>query len=1072
MRIWNILFYVIFTIFLGCAPDPKQIIVHFDQDSYKNNGETNYKNVVASPFVDLDNSPFLNREVKDSPLRWGDINLLDLGSVSIFYDGTSGRQFKPIPSAYTHPRVLFTPDQIPDIRKRLSESSVGRKIWNNILAYTESFRGTYSKEADYNSLDYWKGSFGGIHGPVPLFRLGEARDGKIYDLLLNGDSSNKNIVDYFHVYALDAFRALIEGDQNHLQRLAKMMGTVISVARAERIRTWEQNGTSESNPPGISPGKHNMAYVYDFLYNWLTPDVRRSFREELSLLTWHASHYGTLVSAEATTSNWATFTYHITALLAIEGEEGFNDLSYVGMIKSYKNFFTYGWYSSGACYEGMGKNQLGGDGLLMFALRGENVHQHPHIKAFFENRMVKDILPHELKFVGYGRWGGLKSPNIVDIMTLRYLFPENKAIGWLYSRLMTEEESIFAGDSNLTRMDGYWNNLLIGAIVATEVDSTIPTRKEMGVKKTFLGGERNLLITRSNWNNDALYLHFQSRPANGGHQFADRNSFVLSGKGVNWFIKRDIAYKNFQNNLVVIDDVLQNPLSFGRMIDFVDSEEATFAVGDAKYTWDWNIIQGTAWRSILGIDANNFDYDELPEGTKMHKIAESSNDFSFKKREESHYSKPLFESLYFDAKKEGQKNSLVLKENFPVEKAFRSVGIVRHDDNTAYALVIDDISVGDSNTHSYNWIGQLNSSLKMWKKEESHPGTKRPSSSFKRDIYFLSSTKSAPDIGDPVLLVRVLDMNSTSSLNDITQVFDDGQDENQKKLHLKIQTTGSPNFKVLLYPFYYGQDPLPDTLWSNGNLVVRFPGLEEDNILFTTHANKLNVEIKRAGNSIARLESNPPKLTSPGDHITISKETISDNFLTKQWNFSEGIDGLELKTGHYSSEIARVVNGYLDFFDGIGHQYVNIDPNSIPDSHEFTVSMWTNLKKIEKVPFIKTNEWSLKLVYNGFIELRVHDKKVGVALTLEKVSQIFNNRWANVVISKKGKEWKVYINSELVAVYLQGEEQIKTTPEAIILGLEKDHPSYGMYGFIDDLRFYSKGISWREVLTIYQNGRE
>ncbi len=99
-------------------------------------------------------------------LRWGDIKPDDLGDVRVDYDTTGMRSFAPMPPAGVHPRMFFTDADRDAHRRRLDETKgggVGKRV---LMAYTELLKGRYDREADYAKPDFYKGSFGGTHGPI------------------------------------------------------------------------------------------------------------------------------------------------------------------------------------------------------------------------------------------------------------------------------------------------------------------------------------------------------------------------------------------------------------------------------------------------------------------------------------------------------------------------------------------------------------------------------------------------------------------------------------------------------------------------------------------------------------------------------------------------------------------------------------------------------------------------------------------------------------------------------------------------------------------------------------------
>ena len=67
----------------------------------------------TSPFAD---KPCLSySSFRDKELRWGDAPLDDFGPVAVKFDSTGVRTLRPVPAACVHPRILCSPDDLPDI---------------------------------------------------------------------------------------------------------------------------------------------------------------------------------------------------------------------------------------------------------------------------------------------------------------------------------------------------------------------------------------------------------------------------------------------------------------------------------------------------------------------------------------------------------------------------------------------------------------------------------------------------------------------------------------------------------------------------------------------------------------------------------------------------------------------------------------------------------------------------------------------------------------------------------------------------------------------------------------------
>ena len=269
--------------------------------------------------------------------------------------------------------------------------------------------GHYDDTKDYAKPDRWNGSFGGLHGRVPLFRLGIPRApgaaynhnqkaAEFYKNLINGDATGVPSY-YWNIFPLEAFRCLMDNDAAGAKDLAKATVTLMKADQAARAADPKMQGKTPAQPVG----GFQLGFTYDLIFNWLTPEQKQAIHDELALGTWSHDNYGTFNTAESARSNWATFSYWLFEVLAIEGEQGFNDLKVRGMYRGWRDLLTYGWFKSGATYEGEAKNQIGMDGVLLFARRQqaygfENLCGHPYLQAYARKFLPLSINPMQTGF--------------------------------------------------------------------------------------------------------------------------------------------------------------------------------------------------------------------------------------------------------------------------------------------------------------------------------------------------------------------------------------------------------------------------------------------------------------------------------------------------------------------------------------------------------------------------------------------------------------------------------------------------------------------------------------------------
>ena len=841
----------------------------------------------VSPFAGKPCESYSGYKDENGPatLIWGKAPLTDFGSRDVKFDMTGVRQLSPTPAPGVHPRIFFGPDDLPAVRKRAKETRCGQEAWKNILCWTEMMKGTYDDKADYAQPDRWKGGFGGLYGRVPLFRLGVPRENgfafnhhpkaaAIYKSLIDGTATEFPTY-YWNTMALEAYRCLIDNDQAGGKALAKAVVTAMKIDQAKRDADRKALQAKKPNQPVYPPaqpvGAFQLAFCYDFLFNWMTPDQKQLVHDELALGTWSHDNYGTFNTAETSRSNWATFSYWLFEVLAIEGEPGFNDLKVRGMYRGWRNLLTYGWFQSGATFEGEAKNQLGMDGIILFSMRAsqygfDNLSGHPYLQAY-----ARSFLPHSSNamltgFHKYDLLGGSRASSggfaSSDSIGLKYMFPNDKIVDWYYRQAIKED---YSGVPD--RPDGYFNGLLFFAVYASDFDPANNDPAKLNLGNTFFCGERALMMTRSSWDPSAMQINMHTRQANGGHAFADRNAIMVAGAGRIWSPTTYSSFRTPENSVVSIDGKSQLLSVPGRMVDFVDKPLATFAVGDAKYCWDWSwrtLSKKIGYYTAEDVRQNKV---EIPAGwvPETHTV----NDFAYTKLPYAYLNRSMMEAGHW-IQPSGAVSPVVKQPNYPVTKAFRTAGLVRGQ--RPYALVVDDIQK-DTSTHRYDWNLVVEYDVQIAKVDRV--------SDTELDIYLTGSDpdQTAPKPtnplpselaagatipqNQPMLLVRVLSRKLANSKQEATPRIEMLENMSEPKKYGKLRhlvipaESVSPEFKVLLYPYRQG-DATPKTTWNASRTVLSVQnGAMADQITFTpAKSGKTDIAIARNGQTV--IEVNRP----------------------------------------------------------------------------------------------------------------------------------------------------------------------------------------------------------------------
>lgn len=636
----------------------------------------------------------------------------------------------------------------------------------------------------------------------------------IYKSLVDGSARDFPAF-YWNALSLEAFRCLVADDGAGARDAANAAVTMVRLDQAKRAADPKSRDKTPSQPAG----GFQLAFVYDFLFNHITPEQKSCLHDELAATTWSHDNYGTFNTAESSRSNWATFSYWLFPVLAIEDEPGFNELKVRGMFRGWRNLLTYGWFESGATFEGEAKNQLGMDGVMPFLMRRErygfdNLCGHPYLQAYARRFLPLSVNPMLTGFHKYDLLGGSRAASggatPMDMLGLRFAFPEDRTIDWIFRKAVGENY-----ESVPDRPDGYNNPLLFFAVFATDFIPGNDDPAKLNLGNTFFCGERALMMTRSGWDKNALMLNMHTRQANGGHPFSDRNGIMVAGAGRIWSPNGYASFRTAENSVVDIDGKSQNEVVPGRCVDFADAPLATFMVGDVKYAWDWNWIRLDKNPGYYTVDDVKNGKVVIPPGTEP--VLHCVNDFAFTKLPHAYLNWPQFQYPHW-LKPRGAISPYVRKPNLPVQKAFRTAGLVRGP--APYALVIDDIRVDDQ-IHRYDWSLALERDIQIVSADQRADGT--------MDIVLTGSDpdqKSPPPkdplpstvapgtsipTGQPMLLVKVLNRTVDKSKAATAPVIVELPNLADAKKYGKIRRlviaseSAAPDFKVFLHAYHYGQ---------------------------------------------------------------------------------------------------------------------------------------------------------------------------------------------------------------------------------------------------------------------------
>ncbi len=787
-------------------------------------------------------------------LTWGQVPVADFGSRPISFDMTGVRTLNPAPAPGVHPRILCTPTDRDDIALRLRETRCGQEVWKNILSWSEALRGTYDEQADYAKPDRYNGRFRGTHGRVPLLYWKDADSpwnpaNRMYARLIEGDMS-ATPEKLWPVLPLEAFRCWIENDEAAARRLGRATVTAVRIEQAKREAELAKK-PADKRTLTQPVGGHHLAFVYDFAAPQMDASDRALILDELAATTWAADNYGTFTEATATRSNWASFSYWLIQVLSIEGEAGFNPWKVDGIYRGWRNFLTYGVFSSGAFVEGEAKDQLGMDGIIALSMRREpSLVGHPHLRAYATRFLPHSVMPCQSgrnafgdgPFLKYDLLGGVGAILPIDTLGLKYMFPDDRVIDWVYRQSVGDEYQRVPNNPG----GSYWNHVLFYAIFATDFDQANDDPSKLGLGLSYFAADRGLMIARSDWSPDATVLAMHTRGASGGHPYSDRNGIVVVGEGRPWVSVNTWREESIHQSIVTIDGAAQTTYAPGRVVDFVDNADATFMVGDAKFAWDWNVRRLENAKS--DVEAGRV---KLPAGTVPLNL--SFNDFCFEKQPWPEFDRPLYLSPSW-VRPPDRVDMYCVSPNRPVEKAFRTAGLIRG--RHPYVLVVDDIA-GDDKPNRYHWTLNLEADVQLVDIRLPRQADAPMAQSF--DVVLAGSGSldetGAVRAGEPVLLVRVLSYQNKMAESSAGMAYL-ATDVNRKGVSRRLvipAESASPDFRVMLFAHRQG-DPLPKTTWADGRqaLSVEWAG-QSDRVTFTpAQSGKTDVTVERTAKSVTR----------------------------------------------------------------------------------------------------------------------------------------------------------------------------------------------------------------------------
>lgn len=777
-----------------------------------------------------------------------------------------------VPATGVYPRLLFSEQDLPVLRKNIQENKSAQKSMIEIeVLFKKSWWNETSSDGKIFKLLY-EGKLDEIRSQQEFPKPGAAT---YHVAKLTKDHTpgifNTHVNYVTNCLSTMAMYALLT-DNNELG--AKVAKATVSYYRLIEPKVDEHLKKSDTEF-GINPddagnstthwrGMHgvvphmDMPFNLDFAGKWMSEEDKKFMQSFIAKATYGRRTGG----GDGPKRAWRDhnhLTWHLThflALAAIEGCDGFDEEAYLSGAELTRDFLEYGIDDAGQMFESNGKS---GGGLqfeflsmLVMARRGDNLFGHPHLRKVLEAQ-VHITSPNGQAMLSSGTFSGVRlSPQFIAEM--KCFYPNEKNADYLLTQNFPALNlATFDLDAYKTQIEKKTGNLRLPG-------PTYPNMDILGfpyIKDWTYMSDKNMLETPLNWQTstygmfsassnktkDAAWVCLQVRDNHyigSGHHHADEGMFYFSGEGVNWITESPFAktYNGKYHNLVLIDSISESDMSpaKGTYLGAEMKEKVSFASADLSYaySWEWN-TQVAKWGeafSKLNVPYKDFIW-ELETRPEILKIFRGT----------THYKMRPWCST------SNQSNFIAtLRAPWnPVEYVYRTTGLV--NGKHAYGIVVDDLKK-DKNSHLYQWSAMLGAGVWTANYAQVPKGCAVLAYNKVADDKknFAPTENLLPQNGDPLLLVYPLGMTDQASTSIKVEVAKDGVDNGKGKgiePYTRIvieQKAVQANFRVLLLPFRMGK-ALPKISYKNGIATVQFEN-QKDILKFNVENNRTKLVVQ------------------------------------------------------------------------------------------------------------------------------------------------------------------------------------------------------------------------------------
>ena len=792
----------------------------------------------------------------------------------------------PLPPVGVHPRVLFSPGDLPLLKARIEGSKAGRKARMETAWFLDQT--LFNAAADEGKI-FAKLAAGEVQDlrwdrpDVPKESAPTAPPAAPdhwFAGYRKAGASSVHTAYLPNLLVAAAFQCLLDGDEARGRRVAMAIAQYyrlrepVIVALADELEAKRIAPKDAWRAIGFHLGGNHVGFAYDLAAPWMDEEQRSVMRRVVALATVHRRGYGMNGPVRWAETNWVGWDLeHYVTALAIEGEAGFDPAIPPAASRTLRGYLQWGISPAGTMFESNGKS---GGGLhyamisaIALARRGENLIGHPHLRRLAAAQ-AQAVVPFGGGSVDNGTWG---SSTFGSAHFLVQCFPGDRAARYLLGQAQTELASL---DLAQYRLDLEGDGTKPGTIPLRKISPLTPThlmgptlyscvdgfgadlpgasagREALGLPLDVVDPVHGRLVTRSSDDPQALFLLFEARAnlSTIGHQQHDAGHFYLAAQGEMWGVEAGPkSGYSVDHNVVRIDGLGLADVAYPPRVAFLgastgpDGALATADLTNAyRYGWvgptqfQWTIPAAKGWKISVETDPEVVAFFRGTQHTAMR----------------------IWGGTYLD---QNWGPTMRVAAPNPVRAAFRTAGIVRG--RHPYALILDDTDKGDGQQHRYEWTMQVPSSVSLSEAAlpKGSPAAAVLVKATGSDDWRATTVQSAKP-GTPALLVVLLDVPMTSG-EQLWNFFK----YTEQPFRLEAQTyagskpgevisrsrfvvtcrTDLLRSRIACIPFRVGE-PFPDIRWdpAQGRTTIAWKD-QEDTLAFSVTEGRTSVRVMRAG---------------------------------------------------------------------------------------------------------------------------------------------------------------------------------------------------------------------------------